>query len=334
MNLSFKQTGKRSLKGRALKELHDCTYIVIGMALYAIGFVAFILPHHVVIGGMAGFSSLIYYATAEAIPIAVIMYVSNIILLLCGLKYLGRGFVIRTIFGSTVLSAIIGSLEHYFATHAALITDPTMSVIMGAILCGVGIGVYYSHHGTAGGTDIVAAVMSKLSNVSVGRVMMVVDMTIVACSFFLPFDGDMEERIQVRTQFIIYGWLSIFLYSYITDKFLNEGMQTIQFIIISKEWEEMSRRITTETGRGVTAWDGEGFWTKQHRKLMLVWARKANAEKIMRIANEVDPQAYITHSYVRSVYGNGFDTLTFKNKEKEETPVAPETPETSKKEQA
>jgi uncharacterized membrane-anchored protein YitT (DUF2179 family) len=329
MNFSLKPTG--NLKGRALKELRDCAYIVIGMALYAIGFVAFILPHHVVIGGMAGFSSLIYYATAQVIPIAVIMYASNIILLLCGLKYLGRGFVIRTIFGSTVLSAIIGSMEHYFTTHDALITDPTMSVIMGAMLCGVGIGVYYSHHGTAGGTDIVAAVMSKLSNVSVGRVMMVVDMTIVACSFFLPFDGDVEERIQVRTQVIIYGWLSIFLYSYITDKFLNEGMQTIQFIIISEKWDEMSHRITTETGRGVTTWDGEGYWTKQGRKMMLVWARKSNAEKIMRIANAVDPNAYVTHSYVRSVYGNGFDTLTFKKKAKEENPV---TPETSKEEQA
>jgi uncharacterized membrane-anchored protein YitT (DUF2179 family) len=179
-------------------------------------------------------------------------------------------------------------------------------------LCGIGIGVYYSHHGTAGGTDIVAAIMTKLSDVSVGRVMMIVDMSIVAASFLLPFDGDMEARIQVRTQVIIYGWLSIFLYSYITDKFLNDSIQTIQFIIISDKWEEIGHRITTETGRGVTTWDGEGFWTREGRKVLLIWGRKANAVAIMTIAHEVDSSAYITYSYVKSVYGNGFDTLKLK----------------------
>jgi uncharacterized membrane-anchored protein YitT (DUF2179 family) len=120
----------------------------------------------------------------------------------------------------------------------------------------------------------------------------------------------------VRTQVIIYGWLSIFLYSYITDKFLQDSIQTIQFIIISDKWEEIGHRITTETGRGVTVWDAEGFWTREHRKVMLVWGRKINAYPIMAIAKEVDPDAYVTHSYVKSVYGNGFDTLKLKSKPK------------------
>lgn len=299
---------------QCIGESRDLLIIVLGMAIYAIGFTIFILPHHIVIGGMAGFSSLIFYATAQRIPIAVIMYGTNILLLLGGLKFLGKGFVVRTIFGSTVLSLIIGAMEHYFTTHPPLIEDTTMSVIMGAMLCGIGIGVYYGHHGTAGGTDIVAAIMSKVSNVSVGRVMMVVDMSIVACSFLLPFDGDMEARIQARTQLIIYGWLSIFLYSYITDKILSTGMQTIQFIIISDKWERIGERITHETGRGVTSWDGEGFWTRDNHKVLLVWARKNNAYSIMKIVKEVDDNAYITFSSVNSVYGNGFDTLKLKKK--------------------
>lgn len=64
-----------------------------------------------------------------------------------------------------------------------MIADTTMSVVMGSVLLGIGIGVYYSHHGTAGGTDIVAAIMSNLSDVSMGRVMMIVDISIVALSF-------------------------------------------------------------------------------------------------------------------------------------------------------
>lgn len=293
-------------------EVRDLIFIIIGIAIYSIGFTIFILPHHIVIGGMAGFSTLVYYASNQTIPVAVTMYGVNILLLICGYKFLGKGFVVRTIFGATVMSMLIGVLEGYFTSHPPLISDVTMSVAMGSVLLGIGIGVYYSHHGTAGGTDIVAAVMSSISDVSMGRVMMIVDITIVALSFFLPFDGDMEARAQSRTQSIIYGWLAIFLYSYLADKFVYEGRQTVQFIILSDHWEKIAYRITHETGRGVTTWDSQGYWTQNERKMMIVWCRKFNTYSIYNIVKEEDPAAYITTSYVKSVYGNGFDALKLK----------------------
>lgn len=283
--------------------------ITLGMLIYTIGFTVFILPHGVVIGGMAGFSTLVFYASGERIPVALTMYGVNVLLLLLGARELGRGFVGRTIFGATLLSLMIGATEGYFTSHAPLVTDITMSVTLGAVLLGVGIGLYYSHHGTAGGTDIIAALMAKRYNISVGRVMMIVDMSIVACSFFLPFEGDMEARVQVRTQTILYGWLSIFLYSYITDAFLKAGRQTVQLLVISTQWEAVAHRISTETGRGVTTWSAEGYWTKQPRRLMLVWCRKPQLAQMIAIIREVDPGAYVTDSYVRSIYGNGFDAM-------------------------
>jgi uncharacterized membrane-anchored protein YitT (DUF2179 family) len=299
-------------------DLKDYLIIIFGMMLYAIGFTVFILPHKIVIGGMAGFSSLIFYASGETIPVAVTMYGVNIALLLVSYRMLGRQFVIRTIFGSTVLSLIIGCMEHYFTTHPPLVTDITMSIAMGSVICGFGIGLYYGHHGTAGGTDIIAAIMNKVSSVSVGRVMMVVDMSIVACSFFLPFDGDMEARVQVRTQVIIYGWMAIFIYSYLTDRFLGMGRRTIQFYILSDNWERIAYRISHETGRGVTLWDGKGYWTQQDRKVLLVWARKYDAYAIFQIVKEEDPKGYVTHSNVNSVFGNGFDVLKIKGKKQKE----------------
>lgn len=296
----------------------DYAYIVLGMLVYAIGFTIFILPHGIVIGGMAGFSSLVFYASGERMPVSVTMYGVNIILLLCGFKMLGKQFVIRTIFGATLLSLLIGCAEGYFTSHPPLVTDVTMSVIMGSVLCGIGIGTYYSHHGTAGGTDIIAAIMSKISRLSVGRVMMIVDMSIVACSFLLPFDGDMESRIQVRTQVIIYGWLAIFLYSYITDKFLASGRQTIQFIILSDKWEKIAHRITHETGRGVTTWKATGYWTGTERIMMMVWARRYDMLAIYQIVNDEDEHAYITNVPVKSVYGNGFDILKAHKHEEQE----------------
>ena len=295
--------------------IRDWAAIIAGIAIYAIGFTVFILPHHIVIGGMAGFSTLIYYATGGLLPVAVVMYGTNIILLVCGYKYLGKGFVLRTIFGTTMLSMLIGMVEGYFTSHPPLVTSTPMSVMMGGVLLGLGIGIYYSHHGTTGGTDIVAAIMAHKTDVSMGRVMMIIDVTIVALSFFLPFDGDMEARIQARTETIIFGLLAIVLYSWLADKYIAQEKQTIQFIILSEKWDEMAYRITHETGRGATDWDAQGYWTGNEKKMMLVWCRQVDTYNICRIAHEVDPTAYVTTSTVRSVYGNGFDRLKIKKKQ-------------------
>ena len=289
--------------------LSDLMIILLGIAMYSFGFCAFILPHSIVIGGMAGFSTLIHFASGGVVPISVCMYAANALLLVFGLRALGKEFVIRTIFGATAMSLMIGLLEGYFSTHPALITSAPMSIAMGSVLMGLGIGMYYSHHGTCGGTDIVAAIMSHRTSFSMGRVMMIVDITIVTLSFFLPFDGNMEARVHMRTQTIIYGWLSICAYSLIADRYLSQGQQTLQFIILSDKWEEVAHRLTHETGRGVTTWEAKGYWTNTKRTLIMLWCRKADAAKIFYITNEVDPNAYIANSYVRSVFGNGFDHL-------------------------
>lgn len=308
-------------------DIRDYLIIIAGMALYAIGFTVFILPHQIVVGGMAGFSSLVFFASGETIPVAVTMYVVNIMMLVCWFKVLGRKFVVRTVFGATVLSAMIGAIEGYFTSRPPIVSDTTMSVLMGAAVCGFGIGLYYAHKGSAGGTDIVAAIFEKKSNVSIGRTMMVIDIAIVTCSFFLPFDGDMDARIQSRVQTIIYGWTSIAIYSFIANYIVNADKQTIQFLILSSKWREIADRVTHESGRGVTTFDGKGFWTGENRTMLIVWCRQYDADRIYEIVRRIDETAYIIQSDARSVYGNGFDPL----KAKPRKIIAPKVAEMSEK---
>lgn len=313
---------KNSIK----KEIVNFAIITVGILVYSVGFTVFILPHEIVIGGMAGFSTLIYYFSGGTIPVAVTMYAANIILVLIGLRKLGKGFLIRTLYGMTVVSLFIGFMEGYFTSHPPLIESMPMSIGIGAVLAGLGIGLYYSHHGTCGGTDIVAALVSKDSNVSMGRVMMIVDLSIVAFSYFLPFDGDWEARLQARAQTVILGWLAIGVYSMIADRYIYAGNQTVQFIIISERWNDISYRITHETGRGVTLLKGEGYWTGNSKQVMLVWCRHQDTLQIYQIVNQVDPDAYITNSRVKSIYGNGFDHLILK-KHKHSSASADSVPE-------
>lgn len=110
----------------------DYIMILIGLMIYAVGFSAFILPHGIVIGGMAGLGTLVYFATNTFVPVAVTMYGVNLMLVIGGYKLLGRTFTIRTVFGATGVSLFVGLIEGYFTSHPPLIADTAMSIVFPA----------------------------------------------------------------------------------------------------------------------------------------------------------------------------------------------------------
>lgn len=295
----------------------DYLIIILGLAIYSLGFTAFILPHKLVIGGLAGISTLIYYATNGFVPVSVSIYGINLILLAMAFKIVGRTFVIRTLFGATTISIFVGIFEAVFShiSHP-IMSDMTMSVILGAVLCGVGIGTTFIHNGSSGGTDIVAAMVSKKSNVSVGRTMIYCDLLIISLSFFLPFDGNLEQRIEARIPTIVYGLVVTFLVAYLTDMLINTNRQAVQFQILSSKWEEIANAINSEANRGVTVVDGQGWYSHQDLKILLVWCRKIESVTIFRIVKSIDENALITQSNVNGVYGKGFDQMQVKMKKK------------------
>ncbi len=293
----------------------DYVVIIFGLLTYAFAFCAFILPHEIVIGGVAGVGTLVYFATNGLISVAVTSYVVNLLLLAAAYKIVGRTFVLRTIFGVTIVALGIGVFENIFMSIGhALVPDRVVSVALGAILCGVGIGTTFIHNGSSGGTDIVAAMVAKKSNVSIGRTMIFVDMSIVASSILLPFDGPWDARIEARIPTIVYGFMVTFIVSYVTDMIINTNRQATQFFIFSQKWQEIADRVNKEAHRGVTVLDGQGWYSKHDVKILMVWCRKIESVTIFRIIKSIDEDAFVTQGAVNGVYGKGFDKVKIKMK--------------------
>ncbi|MDE5652690.1 MAG: YitT family protein [Muribaculaceae bacterium] len=300
-----------------LTNARDYALIIFGLLLYSVGFTAFILPHEIVIGGLSGVGTLVYFGTRGFVPVAVTQYACNLLLLGFAFKIVGKTFVTRTIFGATIISIFIGIFESFFmGLGHPIIRDITMSSILGSILCGMGVGTVFIHNGSSGGTDIVAAMVSKVSNVSIGRTMIVTDMLIVTCSFFLPFEGDLQQRIEAKVPLIVYGWVVTFIIAYCTDMIINTNRQATQFIIFSHQWQEIADRVNQEARRGVTVVDGMGWYSKKPVKILMVWCRKIESVTIFRIVKSIDPEAFITQANVNGVYGKGFDTMKVKIRNK------------------
>lgn len=293
----------------------DYMMIIVGLMIYSVGFTSCILPHKIVIGGLSGVGTLVYFATDGMIPVAVTSYACNLMLLACAYKLVGRTFVLRTIFGVTVSAIGIGCTEGFFmGLGHPLIPDRVVSVALGGICCGIGIGTAFIHNGSTGGTDIVAAMVSKFSNVSIGRTMIVVDFCIISCSIFLPFEGTLEQRIEARIPIIVYGIMVTFIASYVTDQLINGNRRATQFMIFSPKWKEIADRILADAHRGVTVMDGKGWYTKHDQKVLIVYCRKIESVTIFRIIKSIDEDAFVTQGAVNGVYGKGFDHVKIKMK--------------------
>lgn len=285
----------------------DYFFIILGLAMYAFGFTAFIFPEKIVIGGMAGFSTVVYFLTERTIgygiPVAVTSYACNLLLLAMAFRSVGRQFVLRTVFGATVLSLGIGVLQPLFS--APLIAGETfMSAIMGAILMGFGIGLVFVHNGSSGGTDIIAAMVAKKSNVTIGRIMLYVDMCIISSSFLLF--GQIDK--------VVYGFVVLVIMSYVCDLVILTNRQAVQFTIISRRWDEIAAAINNDAHRGCTVLDGTGWYTRQPVKILLVFCRKIETVTVFRIIKSIDPDAFISQGNVNGVYGRGFDSIKVKMK--------------------
>lgn len=279
-----------------LKQARDYFMIVLGLAIFSFGFTAFVLPQQVVTGGMVGVASLLYYAFGW--NVAVSNFGINALLLVLAFKSVGRQFTLRTVFGATAVSLLIGVMQPLFP-HTLVDQQPFMNMVIGAVLCGVGIGTTYAHNGSSAGSDTIAAVVTKYSNVSFGRIMIYCDLTIVSCSYLVFHSIDK----------IVYGIIFLITYSFIADSVINSNRQAVQFLIFSEKWEDIANAINNVAKRGCTLLHGTGWYTKHDVKILLVLCRQLESDHIFQIVKSIDPKALITQTYVKGIYGLGFDEL-------------------------
>ena len=281
-------------KAGVLSEIRDYIVIAIGMLSYCIGWGIFLLPNNITTGGVAGVSSILYWGTG--IPVQLSYFIINGLLLLAALKILGLRFCLKTIYAVSVLTAGVA-----FATanyHGHLLADqPFMAAIIGAVFCGCGVGLGLSSNGSTGGTDIIAAIINKYRDISLGRVIMLCDVIIISSSYLVLRDWEK----------VIYGYVVLYVTAFCIDQVVNSQRSSVQFFIISDKYQQIGERINREPHRGCTIVDAQGFYSGKEVKMLFVLAKRRQSDLIFRIINEVDPHAFVSQSAVIGVYGEGFD---------------------------
>ena len=299
-------------------EVKDYFNITLGLMLYTFGFTVFLLPYEIVTGGIAGIGAIVFYATK--FPVQYTFFIINAVLILAALKILGWRVLMKTIYATFMLTFLLEVAQDIVVMPAGtfykLLGDGNdfMSLVIGCMLTGTALAIVFLNNGSTGGTDIVAAVVNKYHNISLGKVLILVDLCIINSCLFIDTFGSFD----VRAQKVVFGLCTMFIECTMLDFVMNWQRQSVQFMIFSKHHNEIAEAIAKTTDHSLTILDGHGWYSGKEMKVICLLAKKNESPIIFRLIKTIDPTAFVSQSSVIGVYGEGFDQIKVRVKKKKE----------------
>lgn len=282
------------------------SYVVItlGLLCYTFAWSVFMLPCKIISGGVTGLSSIVYFLVPGHIPVGITSLVLNSLLLLLGFRVMGSKFGANTIYCIIMSSVFLmmwqqGIRIERFINGPELINNDFLCAIIGGTLCGLGIGLTFSMGGNTGGTDIIALIVCKYYNISPGKVILLMDLIIISCTFFVSHDINK----------VIYGYMVMVATTYVLDLVIDGNKQSYQIMVFSNHTPEIGEAVTREVGRGATLLDAEGLYSHREQKVLLMMVHRTDKPHVMRIIHRIDRDAFISVSKAQGVYGKNFEKL-------------------------
>ena len=292
---------KRKSKFRDVSEFF---MIALAMVIGSFGWCAFLLPHHITIGGIAGIASVIHWGFD--IPVQYTYLIINGILLFVALKILGWKFCVRTIFAVLVFASSTSILREVFAEHALFANEPFLACVVGGVLLGIGVSIALQYNDSSGGSDVIAAMIHKYRDISLGRVILACDLCIITSSYLVLENWEK----------VIYGYIVLFVMTYMVDYLISGMRGSVQFFVISEHWGEIGTAINNDVDRGCTLIEARGFYTGKKVGMLFIIARRSEAHPIYQVIDEIDPNAFVSQGVVNGVYGMGFDRMKVPHKKR------------------
>lgn len=263
--------------------------LIIGAFLMAFAVKCIFEPAGLVTGGFSGIA-IIMEATI-GIPLWVTTVALNIPLFVVAYFFLGKNVLVWSVFTTAFLTIFIAVIptKNYFQE------DIFLSMVIGSLVSGLGIGMILVWSVTSGGVDLLAMILNRYTKIKTVWLMFGIDGLIIGL-------GVVVFGIRAGA----YSVISVFIVSYISDKII-EGPKTARAVyIISDNYMKIADAIMTEIGRGVTGFDTIGMYSDKGRRTLLCIAGKREISGIKKIVNELDKNAFLIISGVNEVRGEGF----------------------------
>jgi len=276
-----------------IKTIIDYLFITAGAMIMSLALVLFLSPNKIAAGGVSGLAIVFHHLFK--IPIGITMLIFNIPLFLIGIKYLGKRFGIRTLFGMISFSVFTDFFDKIL--HFQSITDePLLASLYGGLLIGVGLGIIFKVRGSTGGSDIVAQIFSHKGIMSAGNTFLLIDFIVISFAG-ISFQG---------IEYALWGFIGLYVSSRVIDVIISGLGYAKACYIISKKSEVIKDEIFSKMNRGVTFFKGKGAYLQEDRNIIFCIVTRREVAKLRDIVKVTDPDAFVIIQDVHQVLGRGF----------------------------
>ena len=274
-----------------MNKIKSFFYTVIGTALTGFAVSTLLTPNKIVCGGVSGISTILYqtFKLAPGLTYAVI----NIVLLLAGMKFLGKEFTIKTLIGSGLISLFV----QVFSYLPPITDNVFLAAFFGGTLYGFGIGIAFAASASTGGTDILSRIIQHfLPQFPIGKLLLIVDGLVISASLV----------VFKNTELVLFGIFALFFSTFCVDWLIRKlNISKIAFVITDKG-EEISNYLINTSPRGVTIIKAVGAYSSEKKKLLFCALKESEVPVFQKKILNIDSEAFIVYSESSQIMGNGF----------------------------
>lgn len=273
-------------------EIINYAFIISGSFVLALAVVGFFLPNQMVTGGTAGLALLLHYITPFTIGSLIALI--NLPLLVLGSRYLGKMFAIRTVITIVLISLFIDFLAQIIKLEP-FILDTILSSIFGGIFIGLGLALVIKGNSSAGGSTIIAKIISSKTEIKPAQVILVIDTIIILSALFI-----LEDRAK-----ILWSVISIYITSKMIDYILTGSLNKKVVYLVTQKTEELKKLITDELGPEGTIIKGDGLFEGQEKKMILIVVEVTKLQRLRQMVRETDPEGFLIITEASEMLGRG-----------------------------
>jgi len=274
-------------------ELTNYLFILSGSIILAIGVVGFFMPNSIFTGGTAGLALLLHYVTSYSV--GTLMVAVNLPLLILGGKYLGKMFAIRTVVTIVLISLFIDLFAQVILLPA-FIKDTILASIFGGIFIGIGLALVIKGNSSAGGSTIVARIVSSKTEIKPGQVILIIDSLIIFSSLFI-FDD---------TAKVLWSIVSIYITSKVIDMILTGSLNKKIVYLVTNKTDELKLQIREHLGPHGTILNGDGLFEGENKKMILIVVEVTKLQYLRQLVRQNDPDGFLIISEASEMHGREY----------------------------
>ncbi|MGN6712959.1 Uncharacterized membrane-anchored protein YitT, contains DUF161 and DUF2179 domains [Anaerocolumna jejuensis DSM 15929] len=283
------------LKKKLLDNLKEYLFISAGVELVVIGVYFFKFPNNFSIGGVTGLAILLSSLLGPKISTSTVVFIINMILLVIGYVVIGRSFGNKTAYGTILMSASLSLLEAVYPMKAPLTNEPMLELAFAVLLPAVGAAMLFNIGASTGGTDVIAVILKKYSNIDIGKSLFFSDLILTLASFLI-FD--------VKTGLL--SLLGLLIKSTMVDTIIENLNLHKYLTIICENPIPISDFILNTLHRSATISDAQGAFSHQEKKIIFTVMNRSQAVQLRRFIKETEPEAFILITNTSEIIGRGF----------------------------